>query len=58
MRNPKSEIRNPKEISMRKKEKLTLSSRLFLILMNSSFVFLSDFGFRISDFRAAGEVQA
>jgi ABC-type phosphate/phosphonate transport system substrate-binding protein len=52
----KSEIRNPKEITMKKKEKkLKASHRLFLILMISLFVFLSDFGFRISDFRAAGE---
>ena len=47
MPNPKSEIRNPKEARTPKCERSTGPS---FGIRNSGFGFLSDFGFRISDF--------
>jgi len=46
-RNPKSEIRSPKEIRMAKSE-MYAGTR---IIRASDFGLLSDFGFRISDFK-------
>jgi len=44
--NPKSEIRNPKEIRSPKRE----MRRYAHVIRISTFGFLSDFGIRISDF--------
>ena len=46
-RNPKSEIRNPKEIRSPKSEPFAIGT----VLRPSAFELLSDFGFRISDFK-------
>jgi hypothetical protein len=50
MRNPKSEIRNPKEIRSPKPECVPGGAKVRI----SDFGLLSDFGFRISDFNLAG----
>ena len=52
MENPNSEFRNPKEARILKREVGGPSSRL-RSLRTSVFGFLSDFGFRISDFKCA-----
>ena len=49
-RNPKSEIRNPKQIRSRKKKGPRNAICLVLVISHLDFVFVSDFGFRISDF--------
>jgi len=48
--NPKSEIRNPKQIRMTKIQISKLWWHKPVHFENSDFEFVSDFGFRISDF--------
>jgi hypothetical protein len=53
--NPKSEIRNPKQIQIPKAEMVkTIAGAAISNFEFPSFGFVSDFGFRISDFTASG----
>ena len=49
--NPKSEARSPKQISIRQKKAMTETEGppVSVILPDSGFEFVSDFGFRVSD---------